>query len=88
MADYTLVESKTEADASDDVITFAGKIAVIQIWHSETADAVFTVNGIDINVPPDILFTTRVYEGQAGATASAEVTIPTGITACIVNRLF
>lgn len=82
MADYTLVESKTESDATDDVITFSGEVKVIEIYHSETTIQVFTVNGLDINVPPN------GYISRVLGTPSDEVTIPTGITGIVVNRKF
>jgi hypothetical protein len=76
----TLEEQKTNADAVDNVITFAENIAVIEIYHAESTWQQFTVNGITLNIPAG------GYRTPIGGTPGATVTIPAGVE-CIVGRL-
>lgn len=75
-----LVESKTNSDAVDDVITFSERVNGIEIYHENASNQEFEVNGITINVPP------YGYTAAMGGIPSDEVTIPSGLI-CIVNRL-
>jgi hypothetical protein len=75
-----LQEQKTNADAVDDVITFAANIAVIEIYHAESTWQQFAVNGITMNIPAG------GYRTPIGGTPGATVTIPASVE-CIVGRL-
>lgn len=75
-----LIEQQTESDAVSGKLTFATPISTISIQNTDaTNDGVFTVNGIDLHVPSDKTFMSRV-----GGTPSAEVTV-TGATTYIVS---
>jgi hypothetical protein len=75
-----LEEQKTNADAVDNVITFAENITAIEIYHAESTWQQFTVNGITLNIPAG------GYRTPIGGTPGATVTIPAGVD-CIVGRL-
>jgi hypothetical protein len=75
-----VAEQLTEADAVANVLTFAAPISAVEIFHDADTRQTFVVNGISIIVPPGY------YRTPVDGVASAEVTIPAGIT-CIVGRL-
>ncbi|MCE5220086.1 MAG: hypothetical protein LLF98_02160 [Clostridium sp.] len=75
-----LVEQKTQADASSNIITFTKDIHAIEIYHSETTAQKFTVNGIELTVPAN------GYRTKIGGTVGKTVTIPASVN-CIVGRL-
>lgn len=75
-----LAEQKTQADAENNVITFAENITAIEIYHEEATWQTFTVNGINITAPAG------GYRTPVAGVASVEVTIPAGVN-CIVGRL-
>ena len=78
----TLAEQLTQADAAAGVLTFSDNIEYIEIYNTDTTNAgVFTVNGIDIIVPAD-----EVWSGKVGGTPGATVTV-TGATTYIVSRM-
>ena len=63
------------------ILTFSANISTVEIYNTDAANAgVFTVNGIDINIPA-----TKVFKATIGGTASAVVTV-TGATTYIVSR--
>jgi len=76
-----LTEQQTEADDVAGVLTFTANIAYIEIYNTDATNAgIFTINGIDINVPAG-----KVFKSAIGGTPSANVTI-TGATTYIVSR--
>jgi len=75
-----LAEQLTEADANANVLTFAANIGAIEIYHEEATWQEFVVNGLTVNVPAGY------YRTAVEGVASAEVTIPAGVS-CIVGRL-
>lgn len=75
-----LEEQKTNADAVDNVITFAENIAAIEIYHEESNWQTFVVNGLTLKVPAG------GWSRPIGGTPGATVTIPAEIS-CIVGRL-
>lgn len=80
--DGTLVESKTEADASTGIVTFSAPVTIIEIYtRDDTNDGVFTVNGIAINIPAG----SPPFIARVGGDPSADVTV-TGATSYVINR--
>jgi hypothetical protein len=75
-----VAESKTQADAVANVITFSANRLAIEIIHVETTLQDFVVNGLTLTIPAGC------YRSPVGGTPSAEVTIPAGIS-CAVRRL-
>ena len=81
LANETLVEQLTQADAVAGVLTFAENIICIEIYNTDAANAgTFTVNGIVINVPA-----TKSFKAAIGGTVGKTVAI-TGATTYIVSR--
>ena len=80
-AGSTLEEQLTQADAVGGVLTFSDNLSYVEIYNTDTTNAgVFTINGIDINVPAD-----TVWSGKVGGTAGDTVTVATATT-YIVSR--
>lgn len=78
----TLVESKTESDAEDGVITFSAPVSFIEIYtRDDTNDGVFTVNGIPINIPAGA----PPYISRVSGEPSEKVFV-SGSTAYVINR--
>jgi hypothetical protein len=76
-----LVEQKTHSNAVGGVLTFSAPIQTIEIFNTDaTNTGIFTVNGIQITVPPNTPFKSSV-----AGTPSANVTV-TGTTTYIVSR--
>lgn len=75
-----LAEQFTQADAVANVITFAGDINAIEIYHEESTWQTFTVNGIALTIPAG------GYRTPIAGTVAKTVTIPAGVN-CIVGRL-
>ena len=81
LPNQTLVEQKTQVNATAGVLTFSANINAIEIYNTDVTNAgVFTVNGVAINVPA-----TKVFNTVIGGTPSAMVTV-TGATTYIVSR--
>jgi len=78
-AEKVIVETLSDSDATDDVITFSDVVNTVEISHSEETSQEFIVNGVTIAVPDG------GYRVTVGGTPAAEVTLPTGVT-CIVMR--
>ena len=68
-----------DADASD-VLTFSEEIESIEIYHNETTQQEFEVNGLTLKIA------SGGWRSPIGGTPSADVTIPADIT-CTVVRL-
>ena len=75
-----IVEQKTQANATNNKVTFSAAIKAIEIYHSEATAKDFVVNGFTLKIPAG------GYRTRVGGTPSAEVTIPASVT-CILNRL-
>lgn len=75
-----VAEVQTEADATENILTFEENIIAVEIWHDEIERQEFIVNGIDITVPAG------GWRSLIGRTSGNTVGIPAGI-ACIVTRL-
>lgn len=77
----TLQEQLTENDAVSGVLTFVKNVSKVEIYNGDEANSgVFTVNGMDITVPP-----TRLFHAEIGGTPSNEVAV-SGTTSYIVGR--
>lgn len=75
-----LEETRTNADAVSNVISFGATISAIEIWHGAATNQTFIVNGLSIVIPPG------GYSRPIGGTPGLTVTIPASLV-CIVNRL-
>lgn len=78
----SLVESKTQDDAVDGVVTFSAPVSVIEIYTLDKEnDAVFIVNGTSINIPAGA----PPFIARIAGEPSAEVTV-SGATSYVLNR--
>jgi len=76
-----VAEVKDESDADEsNIITFSANIESIEIYHNETTQQEFTVNGVTLKVAPG------GWRSPVAGTASDEVTIPADVT-CTISRL-
>jgi len=76
-----VAEVKDESDADEsNIITFSANIESIEIYHNETTQQEFTVNGLTLKVAPG------GWRSPVAGTASDEVTIPADVT-CTISRL-
>ena len=78
----TLQEQLTEADEVGGDLTFSAAPAYIEIVNTDASNAgVFTVNGVAITVPAEVIFGPASVQGTASAVVSV-----TGSTSYIVSR--
>jgi hypothetical protein len=81
VSEGTLVEQKTQADATTGTVTFSKPISIFEIYNTDgTNQGVFTVNGINITVPAG-----KNFKATIGGTQSNSVSI-TGATSYILSR--
>ena len=80
IANNTLVEQKTQADAVSGKVTFAKKIRAIELYNRDTVDGVFKINGLNVTVPAG-----ETAEFIIGGTPNHEISI-TGSTKYIISR--
>jgi hypothetical protein len=73
--------SQTEADATEDVLTFGAPITAIEIYHSEESAQEFVVNGLTLTIAAG------GWRSPVGGTPGATVELPNGVTGIIVTRL-
>lgn len=76
----TVEESKTQADAASNVITFAANIDGVEIYHAEDTGQEFVVNGLTLAVPAG------GWRALIGGTPGKTVTIPANVD-CTVARM-
>ena len=76
----TVEESKTQADADSNVITFSANIDGVEIYHAEDTGQEFVVNGITLAVPAG------GWRALIGGTPGKTVTIPANVD-CTVARM-
>jgi len=74
-------DSKTEANAVANVLTFSAAVAAIEIYHSEATAQTFVVNGLSL------IIAAGGWRGPVGGTPAATVTLPAGVTGVVVTRL-
>ena len=79
-------ETKTNSDASANVVTFSKNIPYIEIINRDTSNnGSFTINGIAINVPASATYYIGTWKGIVGGTPGATVTV-SGATSYVLNR--
>lgn len=76
-----LQEQMTEADAVSGQITFAENVKAVDIFNRDTAnEGIFTINNMDITIPPDTYF-----QASIGGTPSNVVAV-SGSTSYVIGR--
>ena len=64
-----ILEQRTQADASGNVVTFSKVITEVEIFNSSTSTGVFTVNDFAITVPAGAGYRSQI-RGNLKATVS------------------
>lgn len=81
LAGNELQEQQNQANATGGVLTFSETFKTVEVYNTDAVNTgTFTVNGINIVVPP-----TKSFKSDIGGVPSAQVTIA-GATTYTVSR--